>query len=182
MSFQNLLKAGPDKLVEFLHFILSRLLFLIANPPYTDELSMKAFECIGSLAKLFSRILDSDVDSQNRSMLLASFVKYRKQAAQESKPHSNIRPVEMKNSPSDMNMLNSMIGETHIDRADGTDNSQLFQSTWRELTHQQMSVLPMSVSTKVCWSVGYVPEVYRGSIPLHTHGFSWRSSWATKGN
>ncbi|ULT83041.1 hypothetical protein L3Y34_012341 [Caenorhabditis briggsae] len=116
----NLLKAGPDKLVAFIHFILSRLFFLIANPPYTDELSTKAFECIGNLVKLFSRMLDSDIDAHNRSMLLASFVKYRKQAAQESKPHSSIRPAELKTSPTDNSMLTSII--EHQERSHSSTN------------------------------------------------------------
>lgn len=61
---------------------MSRLLFLIANPPYSDELSMKAFEYIGELLKLFSNVLHLDLDAHQRNMLLVSFVKYRKQAAQ----------------------------------------------------------------------------------------------------
>ncbi|KAF1748268.1 hypothetical protein GCK72_024735 [Caenorhabditis remanei] len=116
----NLLKAGPDKLVAFIHFILSRLLFLIANPPYTDELSMKCFECIGNLVKLFSRMLDSDIDAHNRSMLLSSYIKYRKLATQESKPHSNIRPVELKSSPTDNSMITSMI--EHVERTHSSTN------------------------------------------------------------
>ncbi|CAB3399746.1 unnamed protein product [Caenorhabditis bovis] len=114
-SIENLLKAAPDRLIAFIHFIMSRLLFLIANPPYSDEVSAKAFECIGHLVKLFSRMLDSDVDAHSRSMLLASFIKYRKLASQESKPHSSLRPVELKSTPTESNMLNSMI--EHVERS-----------------------------------------------------------------
>uniref|UniRef100_A0A8R1I0C6 C2 DOCK-type domain-containing protein n=1 Tax=Caenorhabditis japonica TaxID=281687 RepID=A0A8R1I0C6_CAEJA len=119
-AIDNLLKARPDKLVAFIHFILSRLLFLIANPPYSDELTVKVFECLGNLVKLFSRMLDSDIDAHNRSMLLASFVKYRKQATQESKSHSNIRPVEFKASPTENTLLASMI--EHVERSQSSTN------------------------------------------------------------
>ncbi|CCD71357.1 C2 DOCK-type domain-containing protein [Caenorhabditis elegans] len=120
-SLEGLCKTEPKKLIAFIHFIMSRLLFLIANPPYSDELSMKAFEYIGELLKLFSNVLHLDLDAHQRNMLLVSFVKYRKQAAQESKPHSNIRPVELKSSPTDNSLISSMI--EHVERTHSAVNT-----------------------------------------------------------
>ncbi|CAI2357413.1 unnamed protein product [Caenorhabditis sp. 36 PRJEB53466] len=125
-AINNLLMAEPAKLIEFAHFILSRLLFLIANPPYTDVLSMKAFECLCNVFKVFSKMLDSDIDLHNRSMILASFIKYRKIAAQESKPHSSLRNKtkqidgDQRLNTSDNTLLNSVI--EHVERTPSSTN------------------------------------------------------------
>ncbi|CAD6189386.1 unnamed protein product [Caenorhabditis auriculariae] len=93
-ALNNLPKVAPSRISAFLHYILGRIVSLIANPPYTEALSAACFDCLTILVKLASRVLQGDVDNLDRSLALLSFITHLKIASIEMRPYSNKRATE----------------------------------------------------------------------------------------
>ncbi|CAJ0919907.1 unnamed protein product, partial [Mesorhabditis belari] len=87
-AIQGVIKARPEPMVSFLYSILDKLLFLIANPPYSEQVSTVSFETLGQLVKICTMLLDGFCDRHKRSSLLTTYIHYFKISMKEHRSHS----------------------------------------------------------------------------------------------
>lgn len=83
-AVRNIIKARPEPLVAFLYVVLDKLFVLIANPPYSDQLTQSCFETICQLVKVCTMLLDDTHDTHGRSQLLITYIHYHKLVSEET--------------------------------------------------------------------------------------------------